>query len=285
MERIKIDELISSFGNDKMYIKDINKFPANDDRINLIENSMTIIDSFLKSPGHKKDEDLIIIKQIVTRAYSALECSLLLLFHKKVFNAISVLREVVEAEYLLRYFIKYPKHIQIWWKSDNFTRIKNYQPSFLRKEIANGNEEFKKAMDDDYKAHSDVFSHISPNSIDAQKKYELFLNKGNQFGIIMCLQDFAIHSYKIANILVVRFFLEEKNKDATEDESHKESLLKILEKSYTILITEQKRLVSLNKLYSKGWIHSLHLRNIINYDNNGKLVILDEKKFSEELFK
>jgi hypothetical protein len=150
------------------------KFYHNKERIELIEKSMSIINCFL-APENVDDLRVCVLHQLMLSAYDALESALILLFNKRDFHAVHIVREVVESEYLLRYFLSDMREIEVWWKFNPKTRSSKYNTGFLRRKICGGNKELEQEMKKDYDGHSELFAHISPSSIIQRTEHTLHL--------------------------------------------------------------------------------------------------------------
>jgi hypothetical protein len=78
------------------------------------------------------------------------------------------MRDLIELEFLLRYFTLYPDQIETWWATDRKTRMKKYSPAVLRYYISEGIERRKEIFDDNYIGHCEIAAHPTPESMKLQ---------------------------------------------------------------------------------------------------------------------
>ena len=116
MKRTRINTLLLEASKNRLSVKDLLKFYNNKERIQLIENSLFIMKGLLQNEIREADLKPYIFQRIVASAYNALESALILLFNKRDFHALHIVREVGEAECLLRYFLSFREEREAWWK-------------------------------------------------------------------------------------------------------------------------------------------------------------------------
>lgn len=287
--KVSLQTIINNIEKDKILIEDFKKDDLNGERMKLIELSMELIKSFnetLKSgeslEKNKKSNDVFIFvySEVSTRAYESLELCIFLWYHNRIFFSMSMLRDVVECEYLLKYFLLNPEKVEEWWKMDRGGRLKQYSPKKLREKLSQGDKKLQQMMNADYAAHSDIYSHISPNSINERYQNDLIKQIEYHLAHVECLHDIAIHSYRIAKTLVT-ILLSYDSDIKKEINDTGNTLLNILNNSYSIILQNQRHLIFKKYFTSPNGLHFLHSNKIIDYDDKGNLIIIDETKLTE----
>lgn len=184
----------------EIYDKIIKK---DDDLTAIIEQCFTIIELFIKQTDTSKDERTKIVREIIKRVNSSAKACTILSLNGYGMSSMSSMRDVVESEYLLRYFILNPEKIQVWWKSDKKTRLKKFSPSFLRRKIAGSNIKLKEKLDADYQGHSEIGIHVTPYGLTLSKGFELKSSDitYDKTLIEISLVEIADHLTSISNIV------------------------------------------------------------------------------------
>ena len=136
--------------------------------IELAEAALDIFESFLKTPHRRDDIMAIAFHDMVFRAHRSIQAAILLSLGGLEIPALSLTRDLLEIEYLLRYFIECPTEVKIWWRGDRRLRQSRFGPGILRGKLAK-DQQMKTKMDDDYFGHSEVAAHPSPLSLELQK--------------------------------------------------------------------------------------------------------------------
>lgn len=146
--------------------------------VKIIETAFEIFESFreIKLDNNK---EFAAYQTLVARTYETLQSIILLNMTGLAHSANTLIREIVEIGYLFEFFKMKPENFEHWLNSDNATRKKEYQPWQLRKKIAHGDVKLKEALDMDYKGHSELTIHITPNSIAYRRGYELKSRQSN----------------------------------------------------------------------------------------------------------
>jgi hypothetical protein len=164
----------------------------------IIEIAFEVFDSFLKI-DLKDNVELLAFQELVSRTYETLQAVTLLTIGGLAHSANSLLREIVELEYLFEYFTIEPDNFERWLNADEKTRKKEYKPWQLRQKIARGNAHIKDVLDKDYQGHSEYSTHITPNSIILRQGYKLkpHPDKYDRTLVESIFTDIAHHVYPI----------------------------------------------------------------------------------------
>ena len=100
------------------------------------------------------------------------------------------------------------------------------------------------------------------------------------------MHDIAIHSYRIAKILLsILSIIENRLRAQGKRVGAIKRMVKEIECLYEIVQQSQAKLLKLRYFLSGKFLHQLHVSNIIVYDEKGNLIIKDKKKFSERFEK
>lgn len=178
----------------------------------IIEISFEIFESFLEI-NLENNKELSAYQNLVARTHETLQSIILLNVSGLSHSANMLIREIVEIGYLFEYFEMKPENFEHWLNSDNDTRKKEYQPWQLRKKIAQGNVKLKETLDADYKGHSELTIHITPNSIAYRRGYALKSKQVNYDKTLTesIFTDIAHHVIPIIQIVSM------KGKELTKD--------------------------------------------------------------------
>jgi len=148
----------------KFIYKHYSKILRRKNRFLYIETCLDILRHFLNLIGNKSGDGEAALRQSVFRGYSSLQAALLLAMSGHEMAAMSLLRDTIEVEILLDYFIKNPKELEIWWNCNRQTRLSKYNPSALRKAVTKDKNQLKR-LNADYIAHCEIGTHPTPVSM------------------------------------------------------------------------------------------------------------------------
>lgn len=168
----------------------------------IIEIAFEVFDSFLKI-DLKNSTELLAFQELISRTYETLQAVTLLTMGGLAHSANSLIREIVELEYLFEYFTIEPENFEQWLKADDETRKKEYKPWKLREKIARGDIHLRDVLDKDYQGHSEYSTHITPNSIMLRQGYKLksHSSKYDRTLVESVFTDVAHHVYPIVQIV------------------------------------------------------------------------------------
>jgi hypothetical protein len=115
------------------------------------------------------------------------------------------MRDLLELEFLLRYFILHPNEIESWWKADRNTRTSKDSAGRLRPHIAQGDSRQKEIFDNDYIGHCEIATHPTPESMQLQRKKEK--NSSPQTPddpafMLFCITDMSLHAYSLSRAVL-----------------------------------------------------------------------------------
>lgn len=184
--------------------KNIKKNSETEKSLQSVEISFDIFENFLKIPFRKNDVTAIAIREMVLRSHKTLQIATLSALAGIEIPTISLLRDLIEIEFLLRYFIINPTEVSTWWHADRETRIKKYSPAKLRKAITKKFPELKKPMEDDYFGHCEIAAHPTPKSLKLQSELgnnSLFYSSKDQIFAWICLMEVSFHATRLAQIV------------------------------------------------------------------------------------
>ena len=169
----------------------------------IIENSSTILETFLDMPFDESDISVKALRELVKRSQKDLQGVILLATSGLVVQALALARNLVEIELLLRYFDMQPNEITMWWNVDKKRRMQRYSAKRLREEITKKYPEMKQGMENDYWGHSELFHPTPPiRSISYVFKIEtLFFSSQKTQGIPITIADTSQHALRIAELV------------------------------------------------------------------------------------
>ena len=166
--------------------------------IEMIEHSLYCIEYFLQTNDHE-DNSIFVLYELFSKSCHTTRALLLLCYSGFELQCLSLIRDLIETEYLIAYFLKEPQKMESWFSSDEKIRKKDYSPSILRKKIAGDDESFKKSLDRDYSGHSN-FLHVTPEVLKIQKGLYIRDNKKPDRRFVRtCLTEIAHYIVPIAD--------------------------------------------------------------------------------------
>ena len=124
-----------AFKAQQQIYSEYDKIPGMKERFQIIELSFEILEDFLKIPFDKDEILAVAFRELVIRSHKTLQSVTLIATSGLEIQTISFLRDLIEIEFLLRYFIINPDEIPKWWRSDRKTRLRKYSPQHLRNGI------------------------------------------------------------------------------------------------------------------------------------------------------
>lgn len=164
--------------------------------LEIVQILFDILECFLNlAPRNGEDEELIAIRELTYRVYKSLQSVTLLCMSGLEIPALSFLRDVVEIEYLLMYFIREPEKIKFWWHADRATRNQEFRPVVIRQKIAGNDRDLRKRLDLDYAGHSDILTHPTSTSLKLQKGIKIKSSSisHDKSIVSICLSEIAFH--------------------------------------------------------------------------------------------
>ena len=170
-----------------------------------IEISFDIFETFLKIPFEKEEIVAIAIHEIVLRSHKILQAVTLNATAGIEIPAMALLRDLIEIEYLLRYFKINIDEVPEWWHADRKTRLKKYSPSKIREKITKEYPELKKPMEEDYWGHSEIAAHPTPISLKLQKEFKndvLSPHSINPAFIWVVIAEISFHATRLSKLVV-----------------------------------------------------------------------------------
>lgn len=177
--------------------KDYSKSPRRKSRLEVIQNSLSIIDAFLdRLQFERSDISAIAISGLVIRARETLEAMTILCLSGFELPTMSLIRDVLEIEFLLRYFFEHPREISDWVRASRKTRMNRFSPARLRREIAGKDERLLSSMEADYLGHCELGTHPTPVSLKLQRSLPSEMAK--ELRIWSTVIEVAFHSERIA---------------------------------------------------------------------------------------
>ena len=194
---IDILQLIQA--NHQTQLKTLNSylsFKKRKARIQVIQQSLAILERFLMIDLGQKDPEGNAVRELVIRAKRTVQSASLLALGGFEIPAITLLRDLLEIEFLLRYFIKNPNRISTWLKADRRTRTTVFSPAALRRDIAEKNKDLLDRMNADYVTHCEIVTHPSPASLIFQRS--VGIERLQELLIWSSIIEVTIHSKAIA---------------------------------------------------------------------------------------
>jgi len=201
---MKISQLLSKTSKTQLNIyKKRKKILGLNQRFKIIEISTEILDEFMNIPYRKNETLATAFRELTLRASHTLQAVTLLSTAGMGIQTISLLRDLIEIEFLLQYFLIKPKEITKWWQADRLTRIKKYTPNKLRIEIGKKYPKMKEAMDADYIGHCEIASHPTPISLRLQNQVKNnTLSPSTDFSFAwVSLFEVAFHAERLAKLV------------------------------------------------------------------------------------
>lgn len=199
---VKVSELQEKAFDAQCQInKEYKKIPGLRERFQIIEDSFAILESFLTIPFEKNEVFAVAIREMVLRAHKTLQATTLNATAGIEIPTMSLLRDLIEIEFLLRYFEIYPDKVSEWWHADRKTRLREYSPNELRKHIAKKFPKLKKPMEDDYLGHCEIATHPTPLSLKLQSEFKnnsLFPPSQDWAFVWACIMEVAFHAERMA---------------------------------------------------------------------------------------
>jgi len=191
-----LNEMLKEVSKTQKELLDDNQ-SRSDQLVEMIEHSLYCIESFLQIEDDG-DNSFFVVFELIKKSYHTTRALLLLCYSGFEFQCLSLIRDLIETEYLIEYFLKKPEKMVSWISSDEKTIMRNYSPKKLRKKIAADNIHYKKILDQDYSGHS-KFLHVTPDLLKIQKGYNI-MNNGNPNSRFAraCLSEIAYHIGPIA---------------------------------------------------------------------------------------
>lgn len=177
------------------------KLPELEKNFQTIEISFNILEKFLKIPFEEDDIFAVAIREIVFRSHKTLQAATLNATAGIEIPTMSLLRDLIETEFLLRYFVINPDEISEWWNADRKTRLRKYNPSKLREKIAKKFPKLKKPMEDDYIGHCEIAAHPTPISLKLQresKNSSLFPPSKDIMFVWVCIMEVSLHAARVS---------------------------------------------------------------------------------------
>ena len=166
----------------------------------IIEISSNILETFLDIPFDNSDDSAKALHELVRRSHKDLQGIILLATSGLTVQSLSLSRNLVEIELLLRYFVMQLDEITTWWNTDDQTRRHRYSPKRLRNEIARRYPEMKHAMEKDYWGHSEL-CHPMPQISNKFEDETLLLSSQEMRGIPIAILDTSQHALRIAELI------------------------------------------------------------------------------------
>ena len=127
-------------------------------------------DFFLKIPYDDNNLNVKIYRHLIFRYMSTLK----VIDHSRssgfTMPAWSLIRDLIEIEYSLIFFKKYPDEVNTWYTATRQTRMRKYSQYEIRNKIADKNRT-KTILDNNYCGHSDMINHITPKSLILQNPH------------------------------------------------------------------------------------------------------------------
>ena len=221
------------------------KIPGMKERFQIIELSFEILEDFLKIPFHKDEILAVAFHELALRSHKTLQSVTLIATAGLEIQTISFLRDLIEIEFLLRYFVIYPDEILKWWKSDKKTRLQKYSPKHLRKGIFKKYPKMKKPMEDDYFGHCEMASHPTPLSLKLQSEFKdnpLLLPSKDLTFVWVSLMDLSFHAERIAKIIsdLGMVIYPTSNLKSKSENLHNISLNLTTERKYAVHLLSEK---------------------------------------------
>ncbi len=203
---MQISELVDkAYGGQKSIIRSRQKNNTITSRqLRVIETSFEVLEAFLKIPYDSTDKTAIIIRDLALRAYRSLQASTLLSLSGFEIPVMSLLRDVIEIEILLRYFFSHLNEVEKWYSTDEHTRWKNYRPSVLRKKASGGDNKVEQGMKADYRGHCELGTHPNPVSLLMQQGLrgeELRAPIVDPMFVLSSLHEVAFHAERVSRFL------------------------------------------------------------------------------------
>jgi len=184
----------------KQYIK----IPGMKERFEIIEISFDILELFLTIPFRKNETLAVAFREIVLRSHRTLQAVTLNATAGLEIPTMSFLRDLIEIEFLLRYFLINPSEVPKWWQASRETRLRKYSPSKLRAGISKKFPKLKKPMEDDYFGHCEIASHPTPESLKLQSEFKdnpLLLPSKDLTFVWICLMEVSFHAQRVAELV------------------------------------------------------------------------------------
>lgn len=184
--------------------KEYKKNPGLRARFQLIETSSAILESFLTIPFEKNEVLAVAMREMVLRAHKTLQATTLNATAGIEIPTMSLLRDLIEIEFLLKYFTIHPNKVSEWWYADGKTRSREYSPKELRKQIAKKFPESKKPMEDDYFGHCEIATHPTPLSLKLQSEFKnnsLLPPSRDQAFVWACIMEVSFHAARMAHLV------------------------------------------------------------------------------------
>ena len=162
MDRVEVIKRYSEAASNKHIAK----------MVKITDITFEIFEDFLEIPYPENLTVAIAMREIVYRAHKSLQAIVLLSLSGLGIPAISHMRDLIELEFLLRYFILHPDEIEVWWGANREVRTHKYNAGRLRRHIAEGNSRQKEKFNADYIGHCEIATHPTPESMKLQHKKE-----------------------------------------------------------------------------------------------------------------
>ena len=125
---------------------------------------------FLKIPYDDNNLNIKIYRHLIFRYMSTLK----VIDHSRssgfIMPAWSLIRDLIEIEYSLIFFKKYPNEVNTWYDANRQTRMRKYSQYKIRNKIADETRT-EKILNDNYCGHSDMINHITPKSLILQNPH------------------------------------------------------------------------------------------------------------------
>jgi hypothetical protein len=192
----------------RRFNKEYSKFVSNEHiakMVKIIDISFQIFEDFLELQYPDNLTVAIAMREIVYRAHKSLQAIVLLSLSGLGIPAISHMRDLLELEFLVRYFILHPNEIETWWKADRKTRTTRYSAGALRPHIAQGDSRQKEKIDADYIGHCEIATHPTPESMQLQHKKEKNSSPQNPDDpafMLFCITDTSFHAYSLSRAVL-----------------------------------------------------------------------------------
>ena len=117
------------------------------DEFEMVGISFDVFQSFLRIKYEDSDDVAQALRGLVLSAAKSLQAATLLSLSGLEVPTLSILRDVIEIEYLLRYFLEEPKELGAWWTAGRKIRLHKYRPFLIRDKIAKNDIRLKQKYD------------------------------------------------------------------------------------------------------------------------------------------
>ena len=193
-----------AFKAQRQIYKKYKKIPGMKEKFQIIEISFDIFENLLKIPFEKNDIFAVAVREIVLRAHKMLQAATLNATAGIEIPAMSLLRDLIEIEFLLRYFEISPDEVSKWWYADRETRLRKYSPKKLREKITKEFPKLKRPMESDYFGHCEIATHPTPISLKLQSEFEndfLFPPSRDLMFVWIVVTEISLHAARVAKFV------------------------------------------------------------------------------------